>query len=144
MPRSADRRHERSLIGTLVASPFVGKDENDVEGTFFPFPDLSCRTAGTYVLKFSLIILDLSNMKHSKVPIRHSITSNAFCVYNPKDFTGMRTSTELTKSLRAQGCLISVKKGNIKTIALNASDERGLEDEMHSADVSSGKVPEQR
>ena len=32
----------------LVASPSVAKDEHDVEGCFFCFPDLSCRTHGRY------------------------------------------------------------------------------------------------
>ena len=34
---------QRRLMGTLVSSPFVGKDENGVEGCFFCFPDLSCQ-----------------------------------------------------------------------------------------------------
>jgi hypothetical protein len=80
-----------------VASPFIGKDENDVEGTFFPFPDLSCRTTGTYILKFSLVILDPLNMRHSKVPVRYTTASDAFHVYNAKDFIGMQLSTELIK-----------------------------------------------
>ena len=35
----------------------------------------------------------------------------------------MRASTELTKRLKHQGCLISVKKGNAKSSGKNERDE---------------------
>jgi hypothetical protein len=124
MPGTTDKRQQRRLMGTLVASPFVGNDENDVEGCFFCFPDLSVRTPGTYSLRFSLVNLDPARMRpgHSE-PIRSTVKSDAFNVYNAKDFGGMRASTELTKRLKHQGCLISVKKGNAKSSGKNERDE---------------------
>lgn len=116
MPGTTDKRQQRRLMGTLVSSPFVGLDEHDVEGCFFTFPDLSVRTPGTYSLRFSLMILDPMRMSRGdKVPISSLVWSQSFHVYNAKDFSGMRASTELTKRLKHQGCLISVKKGNAKS-----------------------------
>jgi hypothetical protein len=116
MPGTTDKRQQRRLMGTLVASPFVGMDEHDVEGCFFTFPDLSVRTPGTYSLKFSLVILDPQNMRPgTSAAVRSTAMSSVFQVYNAKDFCGMRASTELTKRLKHQGCLISVKKGNAKS-----------------------------
>ncbi|KAL3419250.1 vea protein [Phlyctema vagabunda] len=130
MPGSSDKRQQRRLMGTLVASPFVGQDEHDVEGCFFCFPDLSVRTAGTYSLKFSLVVLDPKKMmRGNSVPVRATVMSEAFQVYNAKDFIGMRASTELTKRLKHQGCLISVKKGNAKTNASHARDDDEDDDE---------------
>jgi hypothetical protein len=130
MPGSSDRRQQRRLMGSLVASPFVGKDDNGIEGCFFCFPDLSCRTPGTYSLKFSLVVLEPAKMQpgHSS-PIMATALSHVFHVYNAKDFKGMRPSTELTKRLKDQGCLISVKKGNAKTNAAHAREESDGEDD---------------
>lgn len=47
-----------------------------------------------------------------KSPIVATAMSDAFQVYNAKDFPGMKASTALTKRLKEQGCLISIKKGN--------------------------------
>lgn len=122
MPGSTDKRQQRRLMGTLVSSPFVGKDEFNVEGCFFTFPDLSVRTPGTYSLKFKLVVIDPMRMTPgSKAPISATIKTKPFNVFNAKDFRGMRASTELTKRLKHQGCLISVKKGNSKSS--NARDE---------------------
>jgi len=117
-------------MGTLVASPFVGLDEHNVEGCFFCFPDLSVRTPGTYSLKFSLVNLDPSRMRPGmSEPVRSTVKSSVFHVYNAKDFGGMRASTELTKSLKHQGCLISVKKGNAKSNNRRGDDDDEDEDE---------------
>lgn len=131
MPGTTDKRQQRRLMGTLVASPFVGNDEHNVEGCFFCFPDLSVRTPGTYSLKFQLVTLDPSRMgPGSSSPIRSTVKSAVFHVYNAKDFKGMRASTELTKRLKHQGCLISVKKGN----ARNEKNERDYDDEEDDDD----------
>lgn len=134
MPGSTDKRQQRRLMGTLVSSPFVGKDEFNVEGCFFTFPDLSVRTPGKYSLKFSLVVLDLTktNERGHKAPIKATVKSEPFDVFNAKDFGGMRASTELTKRLKHQGCLISVKKGNAKSN--NARDEDDEDDEEDDDD----------
>jgi len=130
MPSTTDKRQQRRLMGTLVASPFVGKDEFNVEGCFFTFPDLSVRTPGTYSLRFQLVILNPKHMgPGASSPVQSVIKSAPFNVYNAKDFGGMRASTALTKCLKGQGCLISVKKGNTKTTASRARDDDDDDDD---------------
>ena len=103
---------QRRLMGTLVSSPFVGKDENGVEGCFFCFPDLSCRTTGRYRLKFNMVSIDPQKMmRGDRRPFEASIISGVVIVYAAKDFPGMSSSSKLTRRLKEQGCLISVKKG---------------------------------
>jgi hypothetical protein len=133
MPGSTDKRQQRRLMGTLVSSPFVGKDEFNVEGCFFTFPDLSVRTPGRYSLRFSLVVIDPTRMiPGNKAPISATVKSEPFDVFNAKDFGGMRASTELTKRLKHQGCLISVKKGNAKNN--NAKDEEYDEEDEDDED----------
>ena len=125
-----DFRQQRRLMGTLVASPFVGLDENNEEGCFFCFPDLSCRTPGSFRLKFALVVLDPTKMvTGEKSPIVATAMSEPFQVYNAKDFPGMKASTPLTKRLKEQGCLISIKKGNEKSGTAHGRDDSGDEDE---------------
>ncbi|KAL2181354.1 velvet factor-domain-containing protein [Thermothelomyces heterothallicus CBS 202.75] len=108
-----DFRQQRRLMGTLVASPFVGLDDRGEEGCFFCFPDLSCRTPGRFRLKFALVVLDPAHMcTGDRSAIVATAMSEPFQVYNAKDFPGMQASTPLTKRLKEQGCLISIKKGN--------------------------------
>ncbi|KAF2107112.1 velvet factor-domain-containing protein [Lophiotrema nucula] len=131
-----DRRTTRRLMGQLVASPSVAKDEHDVEGCFFCFPDLSCRTHGRYRLRFVLMRIDPMNLHVGGFsPILTEVLSDVFTVYTAKDFPGMRPSSALTRALKLQGCNIQVKKGNEKALArkrLTASQEHddGDDDEM--------------
>ncbi|KAH0544894.1 hypothetical protein FGG08_000974 [Glutinoglossum americanum] len=116
-------RTNRRLMGTLVSSPFFGKDDLDQEGSFFCFPDLSCRTPGKYRLRFVLMRLDPDKVQYGgRSSTITSAMSDVFTVFNAKDFPGMKASTPLTKALKRQGCAISVKKGNERA---NAS-ERNL------------------
>ncbi|KAK0711496.1 velvet factor-domain-containing protein [Lasiosphaeris hirsuta] len=126
-----DFRQQRRLMGTLVASPFVGVDENSEEGCFFCFPDLSCRTPGSFRLKFALVVLDPTRMiAGDRSAIVATAMSEPFQVYNAKDFPGMKASTPLTKRLKEQGCLISIKKGNDgKTGTPHGRDDSGDEDD---------------
>jgi hypothetical protein len=126
-----DFRQQRRLMGTLVASPFVGLDEDGSEGCFFCFPDLSCRTPGTFRLHFQLVVLDMAKMSvpGMKAPIVSTAMSEPFQVFNAKDFPGMKASTPLTKRLKEQGCLISIKKGNEKAGAAHGRDESGDDDD---------------
>ncbi|KAI0115953.1 hypothetical protein GGR51DRAFT_555829 [Nemania sp. FL0031] len=107
-----DYRTQRRLMGTVVSSPFAGNDENDEYGCFFCFPDLSCRTPGSFRLQFSFMVLDPSSSPGHRTPVVALVMSDVFTVYNAKDFPGMKASTALTKRLKEQGCLISIKKGN--------------------------------
>ncbi|KAL2064721.1 hypothetical protein VTL71DRAFT_3859 [Oculimacula yallundae] len=141
MPGTTDKRQQRRLMGTLVASPFVGKDENNEEGCFFTFPDLSVRTPGKYSLKFSLVSLDPKDMgPGSVVFVKSVIISDDFQVFNAKDFGGMRASTALTKTLKLQGCLISVKKGNTKNSrGEDDDDEEDDDDDEGRSSMKRGK-----
>ncbi|KAI0199644.1 hypothetical protein F4808DRAFT_461527 [Astrocystis sublimbata] len=117
-----DYRTQRRLMGTVVSSPFAGYDEHNAYGCFFCFPDLSCRTPGSFRLQFSFMVLDPSSSPGHRTPVAALVMSDIFTVYNAKDFPGMKASTALTKRLKEQGCLISIKKGNDRTRAREESD----------------------
>lgn len=121
-------RPGKRIMGSLVSSPFVGQDEKGEEGCFFCFPDMSVRTPGNYRLKFVLVVV---HPKHGEwtAPIRSIITSAVFTVYNAKDFPGMQASTPLTKRLKEQGCLISIKKGNEKSGGKNTRRQDDSDDD---------------
>jgi len=115
--KGVEKRLTRRLMGTLVASPFVGADEEAEEGCFFCFPDLSCRTHGRYRLRFVLMTLHTEDLAPGGgAPFVADVMSEVFTVYTAKEFPGMRPSTGLTKALKKQGCAISVKKGNEKAM----------------------------
>jgi hypothetical protein len=106
------RRQERQLLGTVTSTPFVGKDEHGEEGCFFCFPDLSCRTPGSFRLKFSLVEIDPTRTgRVEHFPELAEGNSHIFTVYIAKDFPGMQVSTQLVKCLRDQGCIIPIKNG---------------------------------
>ncbi|KAH9884545.1 velvet factor-domain-containing protein [Xylariomycetidae sp. FL2044] len=136
-----DYRQQRRLMGTIVSSPFVGKDENNEDGCFFCFPDLSCRTPGSFRLRFSLVVLSPSSRPGLRIPVSAVVMSDVFTVYNAKDFPGMRASTALTKRLKEQGCLISIKKGNDKGHTREESDDDEDDDDGGSSGQRRGKKP---
>ena len=144
---SSSRLPQRRLIGTLVGSHFYGRDDSNKEQCFFYFSDLSVRTAGTYCLKFDLVVLDAWRvMTRSSLAVSATTKSNVFTVHNAKDFKGMRPSTDLTRCLRAQGCLIPVKKGSAKAGASHSpaagSDEEDNEEGSGNADIGIQDLPE--
>jgi hypothetical protein len=123
----------RRLMGTIVASPYQAKDEHGTAGTFFVFPDLSCRSPGKYRLRFKLLRVDLSTMRPGGVsPTVASITSDVFSVFTAKDFPGMRASSALLKALRRQGLNVGVKKGSEARKGKKAKKEESSEDEDES------------
>ncbi|KAI0911565.1 hypothetical protein F4823DRAFT_623463 [Ustulina deusta] len=124
-----DYRTQRRLMGTVVSSPFAGNDENDEYGCFFCFPDLSCRTPGSFRLQFSFMVLDPFSSPGHRTPVAAIVMSDVFTVYNAKDFPGMKASTALTKRLKEQGCLISIKKGNDRARAREGSESEDDYDE---------------
>ncbi|KAI0481152.1 velvet factor-domain-containing protein [Xylariaceae sp. FL0804] len=125
-----DFRQQRRLMGTIVSSPFVGKDENDLEGCFFAFPDLSVRTPGSFRLQFQLVLLNpQQSTPGCRTPVCATAMSDVFTVYNAKDFPGMKASTALTKRLKAQGCPISIKKGNERNRQRDDSEDDDDDDE---------------
>lgn len=133
-----DFRQQRRLMGTLVASPFVGLDENGEEGCFFCFSDLSCRTPGSFRLRFQFVVLEPAKTRPGmRAPILSEATSEVFQVFNAKDFPGMQKSTPLTKRLKEQGCLISIKKGNDKSNQSHGRDESPDDDDDDEAEPRS-------
>lgn len=138
--QQADRPPTRRLMGQLVASPSVAKDEHDVEGCFFCFPDLSCRTHGRYRLRFVLIRLDPSRLRPgSQSPVLTEVLSDVFSVYTAKDFPGMRPSSALTRALKLQGCNIQVKKGNERALARKRQSFDSTEDREDAENVKRRK-----
>ncbi|KAG5931029.1 hypothetical protein E4U53_001987 [Claviceps sorghi] len=109
-------QHQRRLMGSLIGTPFVGQDDRGEEGCFFCFSDLSCRTPGTFRLKFTLIMIDPSRAGQVRhFPVLNELLSDVFHVYSAKEFPGMLPSSSLAKRLKEQGCIISIKKGNDKS-----------------------------
>lgn len=136
-----ERRTTRRLMGQLVASPSVAKDEHDVEGCFFCFPDLSCRTHGQYRLRFLLLRIDPADLHvGGHTPILTEVLTDIFTVYTAKDFPGMRPSSALTRALKLQGCNIQVKKGNEKALVrkrvITSGDDEEVDEER---DTSKGR-----
>lgn len=119
---------QKRLMGNLVASPFVGVDENGQEGCFFCFPDISCRTPGKYRLKFSLVALD--SRPGAKSPVKVEVLSDIFQTFSAKEFPGMSESSALAKTLKQQGCNIPTKKGNEKGGKREDSDDMSDEDDL--------------
>lgn len=135
MPESNERRQQRRLMGTNVASPFPAKDENNEDKIFFTFPDISVRTPGLYRLQFNLCVLNImAQGPGARNPIPTTVMSEVFQVFNAKDFQGMSASSALTKSLKAQGCLIPVKKGNTRSGASQSKNRHADEDEEEEDD----------
>lgn len=123
-------QHQRRLMGSLVATPFVGQDDLGEEGCFFCFSDLSCRTPGGFRLKFTLIMIDPTRahlVKH--FPTLSEAKTDVFHVYSAKEFPGMVASSELAKKLKEQGCIISIKKGNERAKGARTRDGLSEEDE---------------
>ncbi|CAF9943409.1 MAG: hypothetical protein ALECFALPRED_000302 [Alectoria fallacina] len=142
-------RVSRRLMGTLVASPFVGNDpeapqssdDNARLGCFFVFPDLSCRQNGHYRLRFTLMKVSMPNStEDGQGSIAGSIDSDVFEVFSAKDFPGMRASTALTKELKRQGATVSVKKGKGQRKRGGSGSEKSSSDESDGA----SKVPKSR
>ncbi|KEQ97028.1 hypothetical protein AUEXF2481DRAFT_3702 [Aureobasidium subglaciale EXF-2481] len=120
------------LMGTAVASPFSGTDETGRRGTFFVFPDLSCRNPGRYRFQFRLLIVDPLNLSVGTTSrIQSSIISESFEVFTAKEFPGMRASSALLKALRKQGLNVAVKKGREAT--KKATRRSGNADEDNSS-----------
>ncbi|KAJ4268548.1 hypothetical protein NW762_002612 [Fusarium torreyae] len=133
-------RQQRRLMGSLVGAPFVGKDEYGEEGCFFCFPDLSCRTPGAFRLKFSLVKIDPARAREvGHFPLLVEAKSEIFTVYTAKDFPGMQASTRLTKRLKEQGCIISIKKGNDRSKNARGHDDSSDGEQDEGEMSSQGK-----
>lgn len=141
-PTAGDMQSTRRLMGTLVASPYQAKDEHGIAGTFFVFPDLSCRSPGRYRLHFKLLRIDPTNMQqgatHGTVA---SIVTDVFDVFTAKDFPGMKASSALLKALRRQGLNVGVKKGSE---ARKGKVSKGRKDDSSDSDDDSDGADDDR
>lgn len=158
-PNNSDK-HSRRLMGTLVANPFIGMDpnapssdkENSGIGCFFIFHDLSCRQNGLYRLHFTLVNLNVESLAlGGRAPTIATVESDIFEVYSAKDFPGMRASSLLTRSLKAQGANVQVKKGSEgkvgqkgKRKTATESDNSGSDDSGNEQSSSKSKGKKQR
>lgn len=135
----------RRLMGTLVASPYQAKDEHGIAGTFFVFPDLSCRSPGKYRLSFKLLRVDPQNMTPGAVHgTVSSIKTDVFSVFTAKDFPGMRASSALLKALRRQGLNVGVKKGSEARKTRGKGHKDVSSDEDDDSDTSEQQVERRR
>lgn len=141
-PHRPDLPATQRLMGTSVSSPFPGKDEHGKQGTFFVFPDLSCRSPGKYRFRFRLLIVDPMNLGtgSNTSRIQSYIDSAPFEVYTAKEFPGMRASSPLLKALRKQGLNVAVKKGREAT--KKSSRKAQADDEDSSGDGDDGDIQE--
>lgn len=124
------KKMTRRLVGTLVSSGAVVRDDRGIKGCFFTFADLSCRTPGRCRIHFSLVCLDPRQMQPGAcAPIVASILSDVVVVFLPKDFPGMKQPTALTQALKSQGVSVPAKKSK----PARPSRERPIEDGADSA-----------
>jgi hypothetical protein len=117
-PPGADIAQAPSGQAPPPAAPYTkesGGAATNMPGSFFIFADLSVRKAGDYRLEFSLMKMDPAFlMVGEKLPVLHTITSQAFRVVNAKDFDQVQPSTGLVKGLieRGAGFPLKLKKGS--------------------------------
>lgn len=131
----SEYRYQRRLTGSVVSTPFFGKDDEQKEGCFFPFSDLSVRSLGRYCLKFQLCMMDgRSHGKVKSLPILSEIFSDVFDVYTAKEFPGINESSRLVRTLRDQGCIIAIKKGNDKKKNRRGGDDMSDDEEEDFVD----------
>ncbi|KAI9297313.1 hypothetical protein K502DRAFT_323379 [Neoconidiobolus thromboides FSU 785] len=121
-----NQQNVRNLVGSLVASPQLLLDENDQYGIFFLFLDLSVRTEGKFLLKFTLFCI---NDSVEATPATQSLFSNMFDVFPPKRFPGMTDSTNLSKAFAKQGVKIAIRKSERGSINQGYQDTIEEEEE---------------
>ncbi|KAE8323528.1 velvet factor-domain-containing protein [Aspergillus sergii] len=94
-----------ALTGTLVSPLHRLNDEDNSEGGFFVFGDLSVKLEGNFRLKFTLFEMGEGSASHLT-----SIISDPFVVSRPKDFLGMTESTSLSRLFADQGVKLKLRK----------------------------------
>ncbi|OKL58835.1 hypothetical protein UA08_05898 [Talaromyces atroroseus] len=94
--------------------------------TFFAFPDLSVRAAGTYRLRFRLMDWGITAETGTAQPILAEVFSEPFRVYTSKDFPGMRGSSTLTWNLRKMGMMeLKPREGRGKGVGKGKGKGKG-------------------
>ncbi|KAK9383920.1 velvet factor-domain-containing protein [Kockiozyma suomiensis] len=99
------RPPSETLAGTLVSSLHRVRDEDDREGGYFVFGDISVKLEGRFRLQFSLF-----EMLDSQVEFITSIMTDVFTVYSAKQFPGVLESTALSRQFSDQGVRLRLRK----------------------------------
>ncbi|KAI8876352.1 hypothetical protein K501DRAFT_338147 [Backusella circina FSU 941] len=92
----------RALSGSLVSSANCLKDQNNKNGYYFAFPDLSIHMTGQYRLQFSFVHLE-------RTEVLTQVFSDPFTVYSAKTYPGMKESSSLSRHLAKQGLKLTVR-----------------------------------
>ncbi|KAJ3013468.1 hypothetical protein HKX48_005738 [Thoreauomyces humboldtii] len=128
------------LVGSLVSPCHVLTDVDGTKTMFFTFPDLSIRTSGQYMLKFSLY--DISRDASHAVA---SAISDVISVYPPKSFPGMTAeSSQLAKCLARQGIRLHIRSDVRRNHSLGGPWEPILNKDDTTAPVDAGSQPRTR
>ncbi|KAB8276587.1 velvet factor-domain-containing protein [Aspergillus minisclerotigenes] len=127
-----------ALTGTLVSSLHRLKDEDNSEGGFFVFSDLSVKLEGSFRLKFTLFEMGEGSASHLA-----SIISDRFTVSRPKDFLGMTEATSLSRLFADQGVKLKLRKKSRAGIKrpLQQLEEYPRPAPLRSPDYSSIQIP---
>lgn len=96
-----------SLIGTLTSSLHRLKGNDNRDGGFFIFGDVSVMVQGRFRLHFSLYEMQNNN---SVAVFLGTVDSQPFEVLPAKDFKGMAESTVLSRSFSDQGVRLRLRK----------------------------------
>ena len=111
IPGATDEKPIRRLIGNVVSHICQPSDTSILPSAVAAFADLSVRTPGVFKLKFKFAILPKPEPGAKAIPEAFD-TSDAFEVYNAKDFPGMEASSPLIEELRREGFNVPIRKGH--------------------------------
>ncbi|KAK9244631.1 velvet factor-domain-containing protein [Lipomyces tetrasporus] len=100
------RPPSETLAGTLVSSLHRVRDENDREGGYFVFGDLSVKLDGQFRLQFNLFEM----LDGAQVEFITSTVSDIFTVYSGRHFPGVLESTSLSRQFSDQGVRLRLRK----------------------------------
>ncbi|KAK7208094.1 velvet factor-domain-containing protein [Myxozyma melibiosi] len=100
------RPPSETLAGTLVSSLHRVRDEEDNEGGYFVFGDLSVKLEGQFRLQFSLFEM----LDGAQVEFITSIMTDVFTVFSAKQFPGVLESTSLSRQFSDQGVRLRLRK----------------------------------
>jgi hypothetical protein len=107
----------RALLGATHGTANRLRDNNQQQGIFFIYPDLSVRSEGVFRLKFRMYDINHSQGLFEPVssadkdaPCLAAAFSEPFTVHSAKKFPGVCESTELSKAFATQGIKIPIRK----------------------------------
>jgi hypothetical protein len=126
---------QSTMMGLQVSSLNRLKDNNNCEGGYFIFGDISIKTVGTFKLKFTLYEL-LPEM--NAVQALGEISSKPFKCVPLKDYRGPEKSTYLCTIFADQGVRLRLRKEKKQSPKAAAGTKRGRE----SSEAEAEEVPQ--